>query len=200
MRFAPRAMNNVGDDFPAASTGPRIAQILLDNFLRRTPQGNNPFLVALASHQHVPEFELQVFQLDVDDLRHAQRSGIKNFEDGSVAQAQRLRYAIVFRARRPPQHALDLVGRQRLRQHLPLPRTIDIQRRIGLDVAVQQQVLVEMPQRRKLARHAPPINSIRQQLHSESRARPVGAQPAQRAFASAEILNTVPNRSDTPKH
>ena len=35
------------------------------------------------------------------------------------------------------------------------------------DVAIQQQVLVEMPQRRQLARHAAPIDSIRQQRVQE---------------------------------
>ena len=31
------------------------------------------------------------------------------------------------------------------------------------DVAIQQQILVEMPQRRKLARHAAPVHAVRQQ-------------------------------------
>ena len=78
-----------------------------------------------------------------------------------------MRPAIVLGPRRPLQNALDLIGGQRFRQHLPLPRRIDVQRGVGGDVAVEQQVLVEVPQRRKLARHAASVHAIRQQRIEE---------------------------------
>ena len=112
MRFAPRAINRRRRRLPCRQYRSRIPQILLNHFLRRASQGNDAFLVALTPHQHVPEFELQILQLDVDDLRHPQRPGIKHFEDGAIANVQRLRYAIVFGACRTAQYTLDFVRSQ----------------------------------------------------------------------------------------
>ena len=160
----------------------RILQILLHHLLRRLPQRDNALLVALASHQHVTQLQLQVFELQIDDLGNPQRAGIKHFQHRPIAHSKRLRYPIVPGARRPLQHALHLVGGQRLRQHLPLPRRIDIQRWIDGDVAVKQQILVEMPQRRQLARHTAPVDPIRQQ-RIEKVAHILPPRFAQRAFA-----------------
>jgi hypothetical protein len=41
---------------------------LAQRILRRFPQGNDPFFVPLAAHQHVAELELEIFQFDSDDF------------------------------------------------------------------------------------------------------------------------------------
>jgi hypothetical protein len=49
---------------------PPFFRISLNGLDRRLAQRNNPLLIALASNQHVPEIQLQVFRLNSHDLRY----------------------------------------------------------------------------------------------------------------------------------
>ena len=98
----PRAMNSRGEfllterqlptvtlRFPAARPGRACAKYSVQSVLRRFPQRNYALFIAFAAHQHVPGFELQIFQFGVDDFRHPQRAGVENFQHGAIAHSQR---------------------------------------------------------------------------------------------------------------
>ena len=148
---------------------PRLRQIFPQRILRRLPQRHNAFLVTLAANQHVSRLKLQVFDFGVDYFRNAQRSRVEHFEHGAVAKRQsrgflRLRTTCVLRRERSGQRGLHLVARQRLGQHLPLPRRLNVQSWVVIDFLVEQQIPVEMPQRRKLPPHAAPVHLIGKKL------------------------------------
>ena len=62
------------------------------------------------------------------------------------------------------EHAFHFVAGQRLGQHLPLLRRIDVQRGIVLDHLVEQKIAIQVAQRRELSSHRAAIDSIPEQL------------------------------------
>ena len=83
-------------------------------------QRNNPLFITFAAHQQVTQIKLQVFQFYGDDLGHAQRRRIQNFQHGVIARSQSSRVLPLGGRLRAAQHGFHFVARQRLGQHLPL--------------------------------------------------------------------------------
>src|ERR1700686_4658691 len=69
--------------------------------------------------------------------------------------------------RRRRQGRLDFIARQRLWQHLPLPRRLNIQRWIVIDSLIEKQVTIKMTQRRKFPSHAAPVHLMGKKLLQE---------------------------------
>ena len=87
----PRPRNRSGEALPFRQNRARLFHVDGQGILRAFPQRHNPFLVALAADQQISQIELQVFQFDADDLRHAQRRRIENLQHGMIADRYRLR-------------------------------------------------------------------------------------------------------------
>ena len=70
---------------------PRLRDVFSQRLLRRFSQRHNAFFIAFAAHQNVAQVELQVFLACARQLRDPQRSGIKHFQHGAIAQRHGLR-------------------------------------------------------------------------------------------------------------
>ena len=156
-------------------------------------------LSPFAAHQHVSQLELQVFQLQVDDLRDAQRPGIEDLQHGAIAAWQapatgdRPWRAAALAARCSTSSAASDLGST---FHCRGVSMLSVGS--SVDVAVEQQVLVEMPQRRELARHAAPVHAVREQRIEEV-AHILPPRLAQRALALQQKLRrTAPGPSGRP--
>ena len=90
------------------------------------------------------------------------------------------------------EHAFHFVPGQRLGQHLPLLRRIDVQRRIVLDHLVEQKISIQMTQGRELPSHRPAIDSIAEQLLDEF-AHMVALGIEQRAFVFFQEGSELPD-------
>ena len=128
-------------------------------------QRHDALLIALAADQHIAEVELQVFELHVDRL--PRRAGLRHrrppaWRDRAHASACDMRSSLHSRrplqhAAQPPSGASDFGSTFHCRGESMFS--------VGsvVDVAVEQQVLVEVSQRRELARYA-----ARRQLRSRT--------------------------------
>ncbi len=160
---APRPTKSSGELFCAHKRFPALGQIFANRLDRRHAQRHDALLVAFAAHQHVSQVELQVFQLDADHLRDTQRAAVERLQHGAVAQCDGGSEFAGCGAARLEQ-GRDLVPRQRLGQHLPLPRRFQVERGVVSDVAVEQQVLVEVSQGGELARHRTSVDMVGEEM------------------------------------
>ncbi|MNV37353.1 hypothetical protein D3C71_1288690 [compost metagenome] len=101
-----------GGDYRLAATQlrPRFGQIALQPVLRLLAQRHQPLLAALAGHPQHALAQVDRVGRQVDQLAHAQASGVHQFQHGAVTQARR---GVDVRC---AQQCFDLAFRQGLRQ------------------------------------------------------------------------------------
>ena len=130
--------------------------------------------------------------MHADDLRHAQRRRIENLQHGVIARRNRLRLFAVSKPHADASMAFHFVARQRLGQHLPLLRRIDVQRGIVLDHLVEQKIAIQVTQRREFPSYRTAIHGIAKQLLDKF-AHMVALGIEQRAFVFFEKSSELSN-------
>ncbi len=148
---------------PTGQQGSPIMKIGRKHLLRRTPERDHPILISLTAHDRISKVELQILHLYVYDLGHAQPTGIHHFEHGAIARRHRQGQLFLCNGPLDLDQVFHLCPRKRLRQDLPLLRRVDVERGIVLDISIQKQIPVKVPQSRQFARHRTAIHFVRQQ-------------------------------------
>ena len=117
-----------------ANTGRACARYSRSASCADLPSGTMRSLSPLPRTSMYPASSFRSSSFGVHHFRNAQRSRIKNFQHGAIANREShriLRLRVRFPAReRRRQRRFHFVARQRLRQNFPLPRRFDIQSRI----------------------------------------------------------------------
>src|SRR5690606_12193220 len=144
---------------------PRHLRADLDETLDRR-QGeasdrHDPLASALAARLDHLGREIDVADVERGELAHAQPGRVERLEDRAVTD--RLERIALWRV----EQALDLVGRQEVRELLLDLRRLDVLHRIGLQVALANEELVEAPDRRELANDRRLLIVLRAKLGEE---------------------------------
>jgi hypothetical protein len=118
-------------------------------------------LAALARHAQHAFDEIDVLELQLDQLAHADAATVKHFEHRLVAGRQQIRVA------RRIQKLLDLLEVEALGQALLLLGRADRRQRRGRHQALADEELVERPERRQLPRRRALRVVLRVQVREE---------------------------------
>ena len=143
---------------------PAFAQIMFEYLDGRAAQRNDSFLVPFAPDLNSSRIERKVAHRQRGEFGDAQSARIQQFENRAIAECRGFRLRMRCRHGCALKHLCHFGLGKRLGQHLPRLRRLDVDRRVVMNAAVEQQPFIKSAQAAQLSRGRARIDAMVAQM------------------------------------